>query len=59
MKLELEENERKMLGELLESAVSDLSTEIGHTDAADYRNELKERRAAVRALIERLQSSSA
>ena len=59
MKLELEENERKLLVELLESAVSDLSTEIGHTDSADYRNELKARRASVRTLIERLQAGSA
>lgn len=39
--IELAPVEEKMLGDLLEVTVADLSMEISHTDSMDYREGLK------------------
>lgn len=56
--LEMNDDENEVLLELLESAISDLHTEIGHTDSADYRNALKNKRALVATLLERLRKAT-
>ncbi len=52
--LELTEDEIKTLAEMLESAVSDLGYEIANTDAKDYRDDLKAKKATAAAILERL-----
>ena len=52
--IELTEEEKKTLAELLESAVSDLGYEIANTDAKDYRDGLKAKKANASAILERL-----
>jgi hypothetical protein len=56
--LELDEKESGVLEELLESAVSELGYEIANTDSADYRNGLKEKRAAASAILKRVQGGA-
>ena len=52
--LELTEDEIKTLAEMLESAVSDLGYEIANTDAKDYRDGLKAKKATASAILKRL-----
>lgn len=54
MQLTLNELEEKVLAETLESSLSRLVDEISHTDARDYRDFLKERKAVLVKLRERL-----
>ena len=56
--LELTEDENKTLAEILESAVSDLGYEIANTDAKDYRDGLKAKKANASAILERLGQSN-
>jgi len=56
--LELTEDEKKTLAELLESAVSDLGYEIANTDAKDYRDGLKTKKANASAMLKRLGQSN-
>jgi len=44
MKLELEDEEARVLVEALDSYLGDLSSEIADTDAMDFREALKKRR---------------
>ena len=58
IQIELSEAEAAALREVLRSYLSDLHTEIAHTDTYDYRERLKERQALLKALQQRLPNTS-
>lgn len=49
--LDLSASEQAVLRQVLETAVSDLGTEISGTDAKDYRDDLKARREVLYKVI--------
>ncbi|MFN7993534.1 MAG: hypothetical protein U0Q18_08035 [Bryobacteraceae bacterium] len=51
--LEVSDEERELLTELLESERAKLSIEIRHTDHRSYRNQLRDRLGLVERLTER------
>ena len=55
--LSLEENQVRMLKEILESTVANLGYEIGNTPTYDFRQQLKERRNELSGILEILQAS--
>jgi hypothetical protein len=55
--LSFEENQVRMLKEILESKVGDLGYEIGNTATYDFRQQLKERRNEMNKILEILQAS--
>lgn len=55
--LSLEENQVRMLKEILESTVADLGYEISNTSTYDFRQQLKERRNELSGILEILQAS--
>jgi hypothetical protein len=57
IRLQLDEGERTVLHQLLESCISDLHDEIANTDNADYKDMLKGRKAVVVKLLEALQTA--
>lgn len=59
MHLELTEEQASDLGDLLRSALSDLSTEIAATDNAAYREGLRSRRVSLEGVLASLGSGSA
>jgi hypothetical protein len=59
MTLELSSDERTFLLEMLQNEFGRLRSEIYHTEAADYKAELKRREAMLEAIIGRLDSASA
>ena len=59
MQLELNDEERRVLAETLESYLGDMSTEIGHTDSMDYREGLKQRREVLARIAEALKKGKA
>lgn len=52
--LNLDENEREVLGYALESYVSDLRMEIADTDKMDFREQLKTRKKVLNKIIDEL-----
>ncbi|MAE67311.1 MAG: hypothetical protein CMJ18_23870 [Phycisphaeraceae bacterium] len=54
MDLELNEQERAILIEVLESCVSELGMEIADTDRLAFRDQLKRKRAALTKVIEQM-----
>jgi hypothetical protein len=52
--LELSRHEEEYLGELLDSAISDLRAEIAHTDSPDFKDSLRERKEVLKRIAERL-----
>ena len=52
--LDLDEQERQILDETLQSYLSDLSYEIADTDQQDYRDQLKAKRAVLTKIKEAL-----
>lgn len=56
MQIQLNEQERQALLEILEDALPNLSEEIYKTENFDYREQLKRRQAVVKALLERLRT---
>ncbi len=54
IELELSGEERRILREVLEEAASDLRMEIANTDSYDFREMLKERKRALRKVLEAL-----
>jgi hypothetical protein len=52
--IEIDSHEAKTLLETLESVVSDLGYEIANTDAKDFRDGLKEKRARLQRVMEAL-----
>lgn len=53
-RLELNQNESKMLRDVLESYLGDLRSEISITDSHDLREELRAEESFLRDLIQRL-----
>jgi ubiquitin C-terminal hydrolase len=53
---ELSAAEAKLLSELLNSSLTELHTEINHTDSRELREELKEREEKIREILERIKS---
>lgn len=51
LNIDLSPSEQALLRDVLETAVSELSTEISGTDAKDYRDDLKERREVLHKVI--------
>ncbi|MFQ5667535.1 MAG: hypothetical protein ACE5I7_14080 [Candidatus Binatia bacterium] len=51
--LSLTDEERQVLIEILESTVSDLGMEIADTEARDFRDKLKAKKAVASKLLER------
>ena len=54
MQLNLEPKEQEILAWALKSSVSDLGHEIADTESQEYREDLKERKAILRAIRSRL-----
>ena len=54
MDVTLEPKEHAILVWALQSTVSDLGTEIPHTDNRDLHNDLKERKATLEGILTRL-----
>lgn len=54
MHIDLTTPEQDLLKDLIAREVSNLGTEIRHTDTRDYREDLKERREDLRRLLERM-----
>ena len=52
--IELTDSENTILAETLESAISDLKTEISHTDRRELHAELKQREAVIDGILKRL-----
>ncbi len=52
--LSLDPNERDVLVWALQSAVSDLGAEIADTENQEFRNDLKERKAVLQNILQRL-----
>ncbi len=57
MKIELNNKERETLSEALQSYLSDLTSEIAHTDDRDFRDNLKDKRTTLEKIAERLESA--
>lgn len=55
--LDLSPAEQRVLREVLETAVSDLGTEISGTDAKDFRDDLKHQREVLQKVIAALDGS--
>jgi hypothetical protein len=53
-KLELNDHERNVLIEALQSFLSELDDEIGHTDRFDFRQQLKAQAGELQEIINRL-----
>lgn len=54
MTLNLTEQERVALKELLETKVQDLRMEISHTDKPDYKDSLKARKETLKSILAKL-----
>ncbi len=57
MKIELNDNECKTLREVLESYLSELTSEIAHTNVRDFRDNLKDKRTLIEDIARRLETS--
>jgi hypothetical protein len=54
MQLTLAPKEQEVLSWAVQSVISDLGTEIGHTDSQVMRQDLQERKGVLLAIVERL-----
>jgi hypothetical protein len=54
MQLTLGPHEQDVLSAAVQSAISDLGTEIGHTDKQVLREDLRNRKAVLLAILDRL-----
>ncbi len=54
IQLPLEQQEKEILAEILESKISDLSYEIADTDQHDFKQRLKDRKALLEQILEKL-----
>lgn len=57
IQLDLSDEERRTLLEMVETVLSDLRMEIAHTDRKDFRDMLKDRKAILIKLIDALGGS--
>ncbi|MBI2306385.1 MAG: hypothetical protein HYU78_03700 [Rhodocyclales bacterium] len=53
-RLELAENELQALTDALQNFLSELRTEVSHTDRQTYRQQLKEQEAVLKSILARL-----
>lgn len=53
--LDLDEEEKAILGEVLKNYLSDLSYEIADTDTQDFREKLKAKRAVLKKIQDALE----
>ncbi len=58
IQLELSDSEKNHLIEALESYLSDLRYEIADTDSLDFREKLKEKKAALEKVLAALKASA-
>ena len=58
MRLELSEDDRRLLRELLHDAYQNLREEIVHTEGVDYKDMLKARENRLADLLRRLESGA-
>lgn len=54
MQLELNDQEQRALGEALQSFLSELRSEVSHTDRQAYRQQLKDQEQVLKAIAARL-----
>jgi hypothetical protein len=54
MKLELSDDDARLLHEVLDTVVSDLSPEIADTDNPQFRRSLEQRRDRLKAILDSL-----
>lgn len=54
MKLELTAPEAEALRDLIDTALANMSVEIRHTDSREFREGLRQRREALRAVLAQL-----
>ncbi len=54
VRLELTLGEREIFVDILDTCLSDLRMEIGHTDRQDFREMLKRRKKVLRKVLEKL-----
>jgi hypothetical protein len=54
MNIELNDEQVQVLADALESYLSDLGTEIAHTDSTEFRDGLKHRREVLEAVLQLL-----
>lgn len=59
MNVQITEEERSILARLLQREIGDLGPEIRHTDAADYRDDLKDYKHKLQQLHQRFSASEA
>lgn len=59
MQLTLTPDEARELRDVLTSTLSDLRTEIGHTDSQDFRDRLHERERLLRRVLDALATQDA
>jgi hypothetical protein len=52
--LELDDQERRVLSEALQSFLSELRTEVSHTDRQAYRQALKDQEHVIKAVVAKL-----
>jgi hypothetical protein len=57
MKIELNDKECDTLREVLESYLSELTSEIAHTDDRDFRDNLKDKRTTIENIAQRLEAA--
>ena len=57
IQLDLSDDEREILANVLDSYLSDLRMEIAHTDRLEFRDMLKERKAVLMRVLEVLRPS--
>lgn len=58
MQLELDNEEQETLSIVLKSFLSELKTEISHTDRKEYREQLKEQDQVLRRILDRVEESA-
>ena len=59
MNVQISEEERNILVRLLHREIADLGPEIRHTDASDYRDDLRGYKHKLQGLCERLSAEDA
>lgn len=57
LRLELDKSEHEMLAEALRSYLSDLRTEVGHTDRLAYRKRLKAQEHLLKSILDKVEHS--
>lgn len=59
LQLELNDREQELLADALRSFLSDLKTEVSHTDRQVYRQQLKDQEQTLKVILRRLEPVAA